>query len=460
MMTRTGASPDAFKHDQESGLAFLAQAGRVLGASLDYRRTLQGLTEVGLGVFGDACLVGLVDDAGRLRIVAGAHLDRAKRPILDALRDVTITHCSETAAVVRSGRSRVLPAINEGRLRAALDCEAMALIRKLELGPTMIVPLVVRGQRIGVLIFSAPPGSQPYEPTDVALAEELARRAAAAVANARAFAHTSDVAHTLQQTLLPPRLPLIPGIELAARYQPASLDLEVGGDFYDAFRIGDDHWGLLIGDVAGKGPAAAAMTAVVRYTARAAARFGSRVDVAAAVNDALLEMEDSEGFCTMIYAELRLGPGGVVLSVVNCGHPVPLLVRSDGAVRELDCQGSLLGQFGDVAVGSLTLALGPGDTVVFVTDGVLEARAPRAQGDDGSVDLFDQDGLVNVLSAGAVESAARLASRVQQAALAFSGFHLGDDLATLVVRVRKGSKSADPSGGRPVQADEWVTADR
>ena len=218
MMTRTGASPDAFEHDQESGLAFLAQAGRVLGASLDYRRTLQGLTEVGLGVFGDACLVGLVDDAGRLRIVAGAHLDRAKRPILDALRDVTITHCSETAAVVRSGRSRVLPAINEGRLRAALDCEAMALIRKLELGPTMIVPLVVRGQRIGVLIFSAPPGSQPYEPTDVALAEELARRAAAAVANARAFAHTSDVAHTLQHTLLPPRLPLIPGIELAIGY--------------------------------------------------------------------------------------------------------------------------------------------------------------------------------------------------------------------------------------------------
>ena len=67
---------------------------------------------------------------------------------------------------------------------------------------------------------------------------------------------------------------------------------------------------------------------------------------------------------------------------------------------------------------------------------------------------------MNVLSAGAVESAARLASRVQQAALAFSGFHLGDDLATLVVRVRKGSKSADPSGGRPVQPDEWVTADR
>ena len=235
--------------------------------------------------------------------------------------------------------------------------------------------------------------------------------------------------------LLPPRLPGIAGIELAAQYQPAGPYAEVGGDFYDAFPLGAGRWGLLIGDVAGKGPAAAATTAVVRYTARAAARFGSRLAVAAAVNDALLEREDGEGFCTMTYAELRLEPDRVVLAIVNCGHPAPLLVGANGDVRELSCQGSLLGQFPDVEVGSLAVELRPGETVVFVTDGVLEARAPRREGDESTVDLFDYEGLASTLAAAAGESAASVASRIQQAALAFSGGSLEDDLATLVIRV-------------------------
>ena len=435
MMSTTKAGVETLGHDQDPGLAFLSEAGRVLGLSLDYRRTLQALSELGLGVFGDACLVGLIDDAGRLRIVAGAHIHRDKRRIIEALKDVTITYCSQTAAVVRSGRACVLPAVDDERLEAALDCEALGLVRQLNLGPTMMVPLSVRRERIGVLILSRPPGSRPYETSEVTLAEALARRAAAAVDNARLFSQTSDVAHTLQQRLLPPRLPRIPGIDLAAQYQPAGQHLEVGGDFYDAFPLGNSRWGLLIGDVAGKGPAAAATTAVVRYTARAAARFGSRLGVAAAVNDALLEIGDGEEFCTMTYAELRLEPGSVVLSIINCGHPSPLLLTSNGDVRELSCQGSLLGQFPDVAVGSLTFELGAGETVVFVTDGVLEARAPRTGGDNSSLSLFDHDGLAATLAAGAGESATRLACRIQQAALAFSGGSLGDDLATLVLRV-------------------------
>jgi serine phosphatase RsbU (regulator of sigma subunit) len=157
--------------------------------------------------------------------------------------------------------------------------------------------------------------------------------------------------------------------------------------------------------------------------------------VAAAVNEALLEMEGGEGFCTMTYAELRLEPGRVVLAIVNCGHPAPLRVGANGDIRELRCQGSLLGQFSDVEVGSLTVELRPGETVVFVTDGVLEARAPRREADDGTVELFDDVGLATTLAAGAGESATSVACRIQQAALAFSGGSLQDDLATLVLRV-------------------------
>jgi serine phosphatase RsbU (regulator of sigma subunit) len=435
MMHATRDAVDTLGPDPDPALAFLAGAGRVLGASLDYRRTLQGLSELGLGILGDACLVGLSDENGQLRIVAGAHIDPTKASVIDALRDVTIAHCSQTAAVARSGRSYVLPAIDDERLTAVLDCEALALVRQLDLGPTIIVPLVVGGQRIGVLVFSVSPGGRAYTGADVALGEELARRAAAAIDNARTFSQTSDVAHTLQQRLLPPRLPHIPGIDLAARYHPAGPQFEVGGDFYDAFLVRDNRWGLLIGDVAGKGPAAAATTAVVRSAARAAARFASRLDVATAVNDALLDIHEPEGFCTMTYAELQRCPGRVALSILNCGHPAPLLVGADGDVRELSCHGSLLGQFPDIAVGSLTLDLRPGETVVFVTDGVLEARAPRHPGDAGPVNLFDHDGLVSILAEGAGQSAATLAGRIEQAATAFSGGSLGDDLATLVIRV-------------------------
>ena len=115
-----------------AGVAFLAEAGRVLGASLDYRQTLQGLSELGLGIFGEACLVGLVDDGGRLRIVAGAHTGPDKRTIVAALRDVTLTRCSQISTVVRTGRSCVLPAIDVERLEGMLDPDALARGRSRE----------------------------------------------------------------------------------------------------------------------------------------------------------------------------------------------------------------------------------------------------------------------------------------------------------------------------------------
>jgi GAF domain-containing protein len=176
-------------------VAFLAGAGRILGSSLDYRLTLQQLAELGLGVLGDVCLVGLVDDAGEPRLVAGAHVDPAKQTFVAALRDLPLTQQSQTAAVLRSGQSHVLADISEDMLQAALDPSAREVIRGLELGPTMVVPMAVPSGTIGVLVFSRRPGRDPYVSADVALAEELAGRAAAAVDNARAFSQTSQVAH-------------------------------------------------------------------------------------------------------------------------------------------------------------------------------------------------------------------------------------------------------------------------
>lgn len=418
----------------EQRLAVLAKAGKVLGASLAYRRTLQDLSELGLGILGEMCVVALVDGSKRLTLLGGAHLDPAKRALLEGLRDVPLTACSESEAVVRTGTSRVLEKVDDETLQGEFDSDAhRALVRKLQLGPTMIVPLPVRQHTIGVLVFSAPPGSGPYTPADVALAKELARRAAVAVDNARLFAETSEVAHTLQQRLLPPRLPQIPGVDIAARYHPAGERLEVGGDFYDAFSIGEDYWGFIIGDVAGKGLGAAATTAVVRHTARAAARHSGGLDVPAAVNEALLEAEQEEQFSTMIFGRLRFVGGDAALDLLNCGHPAPLLVRSEGRIDEVECAGPLLGQLPTVKPDPVTLTLLPGDVLVLVTDGVLEARAPASE--PGSLRFFGHEGLTAVLTETRGEPAESIARRIAERAVAFSGGSLGDDLAVLVLRI-------------------------
>ncbi len=420
----------------EQHLAVLAEAGKVLVASLDARRTLQDLTELGLGVLGELCVVALVDDAGRLRLVAGSHTDPVKRSLLALLRDLPLAPCSTIADVVRSATWRVLDVVDDETLRNVFEVvEHRALVRALGLGPLMIVPLTVRRQTIGVLIFSAPSGTQSYGWADVELAGELARRAAAAVDNAGAFARTSEVAHVLQQSLLPPRLPDIPGVEIAARYHPAGEHLEVGGDFYDAFSVDPESWGFLIGDVAGKGPAAAAMTAVIRHTARTVARHGPPFGVPAAVNDAVLEAGPEEAFCTMIYGQLRTTASGPSLWLLNCGHPAAVVMRAKGRIEEVASRGTLLGQFPEITVEPVALTLRPGDVLVVVTDGVLEARAPGSRTGPGATRWFGIEGLRSAVNETRGASAATIASRIEERAVAFSGGSLKDDLAILALRV-------------------------
>lgn len=242
------------------------------------------------------------------------------------------------------------------------------------------------------------------------------------------------IAQVLQRSLLPPCLPDIPGVELAARYHPAGEHVEVGGDFYDAFRLGEDRWGFLIGDVAGKGPGAAAMTAVVRHTARATARMSGGVRVPEAVNAALLEADHDESFATMAYGDLRLAGGNVAIRLLNCGHPAAFLVKAGGPIIAIEASGPLLGQFPVINVEPVSVMLGPGDVLVLVTDGVLEARAPRLPVDTGPC-FLDECGIIEVLAMTRGEPAATIARCIEDRTVAFSGGLPGDDLAVLVLRV-------------------------
>ena len=238
---------------------------------------------------------------------------------------------------------------------------------------------------------------------------------------------------TLQQTFVPPAHPMVPGLDVAGVYRPAGAGDEVGGDFYDVFATAVDDWGVVVGDVCGKGAEAAVVTALARYTARATAMQEANPSyVLGALNTALLAGESGR-FCTVAYARLRRAGATVwELTVSVGGHPLPLVVSSDGAVRSVGRPGSLLGVLADddlLAPTDETTVLGPGEAVVLFTDGVTEARG-------AADDFFGEHRLRRLLAASAGEGldAAGLAGQVVEEVLAFQGGVARDDIAVVVLR--------------------------
>lgn len=244
---------------------------------------------------------------------------------------------------------------------------------------------------------------------------------------------SAALARTLQQSLLPPQLPEVPGLELAARYHPAGTGLEVGGDFYDVFAIGDDRWAFGIGDVCGKGAAAATIAAAARHTVRAASTHStSPAAVLRQLNEVMLMQGggrngEAAPFCTIVHAIGQASTGGFRLQLAVGGHPPPFLRRTNGMVDQVGKPGTLVGVLPTVDIADVELHLAPGDSLVLVTDGVLEAH-------DGER-AFDEIGLAALLAdCDPYESAATLALRIEQAALEVQGGVPRDDIAILVVR--------------------------
>jgi serine phosphatase RsbU (regulator of sigma subunit) len=215
-----------------------------------------------------------------------------------------------------------------------------------------------------------------FGPEDLQLATSLAARAALHIQNARLYAERSHIARTLQASLRPRALPAVDGALLAARFRAAGDQNEVGGDFYDVFRSGDGVWTAIIGDVAGKGPEAAAITALARHTLRTASLLED--DPAAnlqLLNRVLWSDSSARDFCTVVYARLCAAQTGLEVRFANGGHPAPLLVRPDGSVQRVDAgRGPLVGGVEDATFAEATLHLQPGELLLAYTDGVTEVR--------------------------------------------------------------------------------------
>ena len=237
-----------------------------------------------------------------------------------------------------------------------------------------------------------------------------------------------SLAQTLQQTLIPPTAPVVPGLEVAAAYRPAGGGLEAGGDFYDVFQVGPGDWVVAIGDVCGKGVEAAVVTALVRYTLRAAAVQRPEPSWALTVlNDVLLRHE-TDRFCTVALVRLRQDSagGGWVATVACGGHPLPLLRRADGSVTEAGARGTLIGVLPTSSSVDVEVRLGAGDALLLVTDGVTEARQAS--------EFFGDDRVAGVLQA-ADGSADAVVDDLLAQVLDYQAGSPRDDIAIVTVRV-------------------------
>jgi len=260
--------------------------------------------------------------------------------------------------------------------------------------------------------------------------EELARRAAIAVENARLYSQLRDAATRLQASLLPRTLPVIPGVELAARYLPADQTIDVGGDFYDVFAVADGEWGAVVGDVCGRGVDAAGLTALARHTLRSSARPGEPPSAALrALNGSmLLQQADDDRFLTAVFARLRHTLGGLAVTIACSGHPFPYVVRRDGSIEPVGKPGTLLGMLATVSVTDVETMLRPGETLVLYTDGLTEARGPSG--------FLGERGLQDVLRSAAGLSAGAMADEIIRRLRVHHGVgEAVDDVAVLVIGV-------------------------
>ncbi|HEX3516534.1 MAG TPA: SpoIIE family protein phosphatase [Trebonia sp.] len=344
------------------------------------------------------------------RVARGADPDQESLPALvhSTGKSVLLAHSDDTAALGRGPDGTPL-----GMLLGATSL--------------MCVPISDGTTSYGTLTLTRLADKGPFGVADLGLAEELGGHLAIAVRVDRVFRQRSQVAEALQASLLPARLPAVPGLEFAAAYIGATQFQEISGDFYDVFKAGDG-WGIAVGDVCGKGQDAAAMTGAARHAIRALAHVhDTPAAVLSAANEVLVAEDYDDRFVTASLAFLRQRGRHVQVQLGSCGHVGPAVVRADGRVEILEGDGLPLGLFEDIQPGRLELELRTGDVLFFYTDGVTEAR---------SADLsFFEDRLADALAAVAGRSASEIVRAVQELVTSFSAGELKDDVTILAVRV-------------------------
>ncbi|MFG2786737.1 SpoIIE family protein phosphatase [Streptomyces sp. NPDC048419] len=428
---------------RRGSLSFLVEASDLLAGTLDRDQTLALMAQMTVPTLATWCAVyTIADQASEPYLSYVLHEDEE---LIDGIKSL-LSKVPPPDPVPTPG-ARVWTAPGEVAHQAALRSSMRSLglsggpTRQIAsgIGPTLatasavggetvVLPLVARNRVIGMLTLGKPT-DEHFRQEILELAEDLSRRAALALDNARLYSERTAISQSLQRSLLPPELPEIGGVEVEVIYRAAGEGNEVGGDFYDLFPISDGAYGFAIGDVCGTGPNAAAVTGLARHALRLLAREGlSGPAVLERLNSAILDEGARSRFLTLLYGELRpQEDGSAQLKVVCAGHPLPLRLRQDGTVEPAAEPQPLLGVMDDLELYEQTVTLDPGDVLLCVTDGVTERReGTRMLGDDGLADVLTT---CTGLTAGAV------AARIMRAVERFASDAPSDDMAILAMRV-------------------------
>jgi len=377
VMTFGSHEPD--HHEGEDDLALAEEVARRVALALDHGASLQAAVTAQQA--GDRIRADLQSALHRARLLADIsgvlESSLLLDPTLDHVAELVAGELADAVAIDlpdgagpsrRVGSASVLPHLLEPAAGAARDGRRL-----------LTLPLVRSDRALGAMTFVWRPGRGPGQ-EDLPLLDEIARRVALAVDAALLYAERTQAARTLQASLLPERIPRVPGVAFAVRYLPAAGG-EVSGDFYDVFSLPDGGWLVVVGDVCGKGVEAAALTAQARYTVRALAP--SLLEPAAilqGLNTALRQQRDDDRFVTL--AVLKLEPASGRLTFSAAGHPPPFVLREGGVVEVLDAHGPVVGVLDTIAPVERTVQLGQGDVVAVFTDGITEASRDHVRGSE------------------------------------------------------------------------------
>ena len=336
----------------------LANASHALSTSLDVGELVDVLTTLVVPQWSDECVVWLRERTrtGEWRLLArtSPRRDGAVHRLI---------HADQAAAALSLGVARAIEAGRPFQARLAEGNDA-----------ALTVPLRARGHQVGAVTV-ARRGGAPWRPPDLEHLTDLARRFALALDNASRYEAERDVAATLQRSLLPAELPTLPGLDLAARYQPGGQGTSVGGDWYDAFPLPDGRLALAIGDVMGRGVRAAAIMGQLRAALRGYALEGLPPAELLTRLDAFVEASGEPHLSTCLYATYH--PVSCRLSIAAAGHLPPLVVAPDGTSGHLALPVGLplgVGAVDDITYADHELVLPPGSLLLLYTDGLIETR--------------------------------------------------------------------------------------
>ncbi len=415
-------------------LEFLSKITEAVNQAPDVRTMMQDVVAAAVPRLGDWCSIFVLPEDGSLiPDVEIAHVDPEMVEYALALRERYPYDPSSAwgvPEVIRSGRTLFIPEIDASVLdEAGLDDEARVIVGRLALRSSITVPLVARARVLGAMQFVMSESSRRYTRDDITLARAVGSRIASSLENRRLGERQRVIASTLQASLLPDELVSIPGVEVAVRYWATGEGTEVGGDFYDLFAMDEETWGVVVGDVCGTGPAAAAVTGLARHTVASAAWHGDDPVETLAHLNRTLRRRDAEVFCTVAFAHLTVESDGLGVALAVGGHPLPILAEQGGGAVPVGCPGTLMGVFDDVSVTTCNLLLGPGEALVFYTDGVTDVPPPYGIGAEDFVVIVGEEASLS-------DSAESLADRLHvRLASILEVDQRTDDIALLILRV-------------------------